>query len=446
MKSLFTLIFILPLLISDLLVGQTVPTSTVCKLNEASNDALTLADLLNTALTNNPETRLTWWNVQRAAAAVGNAKSDYYPQLSFNGNISHTRQFKFLNGPDTTATLYCANLILSFLVVDSGERAANVQAFMMALQAAGWESDWSIQKVMAEVFENAYSAIYAQDTLDALQLSLEDARKMLEVAKNLNAAGLSPISDVYSSKAALAQIEIEVAQQKSTLEIHRARLAVTLGLEADTPLKLVRLDALSIPQKNLSELIVLARSTRQDLMASRARLAESIARRNRTVTQYGPKLTLNGRGGADHAVHDRANSGHYQFTLNLDMPLFTGFAATYQSRMALADIKISETELVQLELSVALEVLTESSRVESSREMLQYAKSNLENAQAAYEATLEKYRAGTERFAEVSIALRQIVSARVRYSEINSRYLIAIANLAYATGTLSSHMEQICIK
>lgn len=447
MKSLFTLFFILPLLISDLLLfGQTVPASPVCRVDAASSDVLTLGDLLNTALTNNPDTQLTWWNAQRAAAAVGSAKSAYYPQLSFNGNVSHSREFKFINGPDVNSTVLSANIILTFLVADSGERAANVQAFMMALQAAGWESDWAIQKVMAEVFENGYSTIYAKDTLEALELSQEDAKKMLDAAKNLNEAGLNPISDVYSSRAALAQIGIEVAQQRSTLEIHRAKLAATLGLEADTPLKLARLDALNVPQKDLSELIVLAKSTRQDLMASRARLAESIARRNKTVTRYGPKLSLNGRGGADHAVHDRASAGHYQITLNLDMPLFTGFEATYQNRMAIADVKISETELVQLELTVALEVLTQSSKVESSCEMLQYAKINLENAQAAYEATLEKYRAGKERIAEVSIALRQIVSARVRYSEINARYLIAIANLAYATGTLSSHMEGICIK
>ncbi len=68
--------------------------------------------------------------------------------------------------------------------------------------------------------------------------------------------------------------------------------------------------------------------------------------------------------------------------------------------------------------------------------MLKFAKENLDNAQAAYDATLEKYNAGKERIAELSIALRQIVNARVRYSDIHSKYLTAIANLAFATGAL----------
>lgn len=444
MKSLF---FLLLIISNVMLFALTEPASPACRWDPTSNNGLTIGDLLNTALTNNPETQLTWWNAQRAAAAVGSAKSSYYPQISLNENVSNSRDFKFRNGPDVTSTVLGANIILEFLVADYGERAANVQAYRMALQAAGWESEWSIQKVMAEVFENGYSTIYAKDTLDALVLSQADAKKMVEAAINLNEAGLSPISDVYSSRASLAQIEIEVAQQKSTLEISQAKLAATLGLEADTPLKLARLDALKVPQKDLFELIALARSTRQDLMAKRARLAETIARQNKTAAQYGPKLSIYGRGGADHAVHDKANAGHYQITLNLDIPLFTGFDATYQNRMAFADVKISENELLQLELAIALEVLTQSSKVESSYEMLQYAKINLDNAQAAYEGSLEKYRAGKERIAEVSIALRQIVTARVRYSEINARYLIAIANLAYATGTLSPYMtEDKCIK
>ncbi|MBA3236721.1 MAG: TolC family protein [Parachlamydiaceae bacterium] len=453
MKSLFNLfsfklLFILPLFISDIqLFGKTLPPSPqVCRVDEASRDVLTLGDLINTALTNNPATQVTWWNAQRAVAAVGSAKSAYYPKISFNGSVTHSRDFQFINGPDANSTILSANVVLEFLVADYGERAANVQAFMMALTAAGWESEWAIQKVMAEVFENGYSTIYAKDTLEALQLSQEDAKKMLDTANHLNQVGLSPISDVYSSKAALAQIEIEVAQQKSTLEIHRAKLAATLGLEADTPLRLARLNALHVPQKDISELIALAKTTRQDLMARRARLAEAIARQKKTAASYGPKLSIYGRGGADHAVRDKTNADHYQIALNLDVPLFTGFDATYQNRMAFANVKISENELLQLELNIALEVLTQSSKVESSREMLYYAKINLENAQAAYEGTLEKYQAGKESIAEVSMTLRQIVSARVRYSEINARYLISIANLAYATGTLSPYMEDKCIK
>jgi outer membrane protein len=332
------------------------------------------------------------------------------------------------------------------LLADFGEREANLQAEALAFLAAGWQSAWSIQKVMAQVFEDGYSTIAAQDTLEALQISLADAKEMLEAANSLNEAGLSPISDVYSSKAALAQIQIEVAEQKATLEIQRAKLATTLGLEADAPLILQPLDALAVPQQGVATLMAMAREQRQDLRAQRARVAEAMARKRKVAAKYNPKLALSASGGAEHAVNDRAASGNYQIALNLQVPLFTGFDAIYQNRMASADLKISEENLHQLQLEIALEVLTQSSRIKAGKEMLLYARDSLDNAEAAYVATLEKYNAGKERIAEVSIALRQIVTARVRYSEINARYLVALANLAFATGTLLPPMEYPCIK
>lgn len=436
MKSLFSKFFLILTLPLLRLSAETCTTQ-----NE-----WTLSQLLDTALKNNPETRVAWWNAQRAAAAVGSAKSAYYPQLALNANVAHGRDFQFTNGPDVNYTILEAEIIMGFLLADFGERAANVEMAMMALLAAGWETEWSIQSVMAQVLENGYSTHLAQDTLDAFQSSLVDAKRMLDIAAKLNQAGLSPISDVYSSKAALSQIQIDVVRQRSQLEIQRAALATTLGFEADTVLKLAPLDGLNVPQRALSDLITLAKYQRQDLMAKRARLAEAIANQKKVNASYNPKISLNARGGGEHAVRDKANGAHYYIGVNLDAPLFTGFDAMYQNRMAFAEVKISSEELYKLELDIALEVFTQSSNVQAAKEMLTFAKDNLENAQAAYNGSLEKYNAGKERIAEVSITLRQLVTARVRYSEINSGYLIAIANLAFATGTLCPYMEAPCSK
>jgi outer membrane protein TolC len=75
--------------------------------------------------------------------------------------------------------------------------------------------------------------------------------------------------------------------------------------------------------------------------------------------------------------------------------------------------------------------------LQAAQEMLPEAELNLTSAQKAYEGVSEKYRAGKERIAEVSIVHRQLVSARLRYSDIKTRLFVATANLAFATGTLA---------
>ncbi len=75
-------------------------------------------------------------------------------------------------------------------------------------------------------------------------------------------------------------------------------------------------------------------------MAKRADVAEAIANKAKVVARYQPKISLNARGGTEKALHDkRANGGHYNVTVNLDVPIFTGFEDLYQKRMAYADIK-----------------------------------------------------------------------------------------------------------
>ena len=76
--------------------------------------------------------------------------------------------------------------------------------------------------------------------------------------------------------------------------------------------------------------------------------------------------------------------------------------------------------------------------LQAAQEMLHDAEDNLANSLKAYEGMLAKYKAGTEGITDVSNAQRQLAAARVRYSDVKTRWLVSIANLAYATGIITS--------
>ena len=176
---------------------------------------LTLSELVDIALENHSSTKQSWWNAKRAAAALGSAKSAYYPSIDLEAFATHGRDFKYINGPDTTYTIVGADLLLSMMLYDFGERSANVTSAKMALLAANWQVDWSIQQVIVGVLENAYTMLHAQEVLLAARISLEEAERMMNAALELNDAGLSPISDVYTARAVFAQMKMELAQQKA---------------------------------------------------------------------------------------------------------------------------------------------------------------------------------------------------------------------------------------
>lgn len=400
---------------------------------------VTLCELVDLALQTHPETRQAWWNAHRASSVLGSAQSAYYPKVDFNANITNGYDYKFINGPDTNYTNVNADLILSMMLYDYGERRAGVNEAKMALIAANWQTNWTLQKIMLRVLENGYALLHAQEVLQAAIISQQDAEKTLQAAQGLNHVGLNSISDVYTSQATLFQMKMEVAEQKALLDIQRGKLAAAIGLTAETPIQLAPLENLPTPQpQQFNQLLALAKCQRADLMVKQARTAGAYARVDKARAAYGPKVSVLGRVGSDHYFHDKAHGAHYQIGLNLDMPLFNGFDTMYQKRIACADVQISLEELAQLELDISLEILTYSRTIEALQEMLCYAKDNLESALKAYEGSLEKYRAGKQRIAEVSNAQFQLAAARVSYSDVKTRWLVTLANLAYATGALGS--------
>lgn len=415
--------------------------------NIALDHPLSLVELVDIALENNPDTRQAWWNAHRAAASVGCAKSAYYPEIGLSANTRHGRDFQFTEGPNVNYTIFGLDLTLSMLLFDFGESSANVRATKMALAAAKWQENWLIQGVMIDVLEQAYSTLHAQEALKASLASLEDAKKMAEIACELNKVGLSPVSDVYISEAGLAQMKIDVVLQKAQLDIQRGRLAASLGLDLETLLEIaeIKLDEkVFLSKQNLASLIQLSSQKRADLMTKRAQVAESKARLDKTKMSSRPKVSISGRAGADHAYKDPASAGHYQIAINIAIPIFQGFDSIYRKRIAYADAQISQEELSRLELDIALEILSHSRTAEATHEMLMYAEDNYKHSLNAYEGTMEKYKAGKESIAEVSNAQRQLASSRLRYSEIKTRWLVSIANLAYSTGSIISHMESSC--
>lgn len=407
---------------------------------------LSLAELIDIALENHPSTKQAWWKANRAASAVGDAKSGYYPNIVFSSRAVNGRDFKFINGPDTSYGIVGADIFVNMLLIDFGERKATVNMAKSALMASNWQLDWSIQKIMVDVLEKAYNTLLDQQVSQAAEISLNEAEKMLNVAKELNRVGLTSITDVYTAQATYSQMKMELAEKKSSLDIQRGKLAASLGLSADTCIQVAAPETPSCqPVENLDVLMAIALDQRADLMAKQARLQEAAYNQLRVKTSYCPKISLNTRGGFNKYLEEnRDRYGQYEIALNLDVPFFNGFKSMYENRKAYADTQISYQELIELQIDITFEVLKHSRSVQAAQEMIPDAEMNLNNSIKAYEGVVEKYKAGKEGITEVSWAQRQLATARVRYSEVKTKLLVSIANLAFATGTLAPYMEAPC--
>lgn len=409
---------------------------------------LSITELLDIALQNNPETQTAWWNAQRAAASVGIAKSAYYPTAYIHGTVAHGRDYKFINGQETTYTTGSGDLILNYLLYDFGERRAATDAAKAALCAANWQSDWTLQKVMYNVIHHTYAFLNAQEQLNSRLSSLHDATISLEAAQELHRVGLKSINDVYALKAAISDMQIAIALQKADVTIAKGKLAASMGLSVDTEILVADLpdpQVTKVVQEGVHNLIAAANQKRSDLMAKRAEVQQKEALRDKVSKSCRPKVGVNADTGYRRYFHDKSNGYNYNVGLYLDIPLFNGFEATYQNRVAYSDLQISETEMANLELEIALEVLTYSSWFAAAQDILQLAHENLQNSFKTFQGVLDKYKAGTQSIFDLTAAQKQLADARLKHGDAKTRWYRSLAQLAYATGSIMPNTEVPCI-
>jgi outer membrane protein len=415
--------------------------------DDLKGTTLSLGQVLDMALKTRPETEVAYWNAQRAADANRLAHKNYYPLVDLEANVTQSRDYKFRKGPETTFLKGEANLLLSYLLLDFGERRAQVQATQAILTSLQWESNWIIQKVLSEVLNQAYEYLESRELLISDMSSLNDANIVLKAAEELNRAGLRSISDVYTSQANLTEMQLKIAEQEAERDIAQSKLALSIGLQAQDDIQMENMPnplESHTRDQELDSLLVLAQGRRADLESKRAQVDEKIALYNQVRSLDKPRVTFDARGGIKHYSEDRAKGYNYAVALTFEVPIFRAFESTYQRKIACDQIKITEAEKNQLEWDIAFEVMTSYRQFKAAQEIWGYSLNHLHYSLKAYESVLEKYRAGTETIFDLTQAQEKLAEARSKVSVAKMRWYRSMAKLAYATGTFMPFVESSC--
>src|SRR6185437_5723303 len=106
---------------------------------------LTLVEIVDIGLRNNPGTRLAWANAQAAAATYGSSRGERLPTV--DGNVTATR-LKTVASQGRTAveqSVLTPSASLSYLLFDFGGRSGRVESSRQQLLAAGFTHNASIQ-------------------------------------------------------------------------------------------------------------------------------------------------------------------------------------------------------------------------------------------------------------------------------------------------------------
>jgi TolC family type I secretion outer membrane protein len=411
---------------------------------------LTLAELIDIGLRNNPATRQAWENTLVARAQEKQAASKLYPQLSLSQKITREKQVSSLGINSIDDLHYGPSIKLTYLLLDFGGRSASIEETVQGILAADSQYNQAIQDLLLDVESSYYGLYSAQSGLEAAEDDVKNALADFDAAQNRFDAGLVTKLDVLQAKSNYDDALYSLENAKGQVKSAEANLAQAIGIAADTKFEIAiptKPIPTNIDEGDASRLIEEAIEKRPDIAALRADLKAKQAAIKAATSDLLPALNLGGTAGkaaykyyegADKTESDREYSAY----LSVDWNIFDGFYNLNKRRQAKTEADIALEKLVQAEINLSADVWTRYYDFNTAVRKLAYSETYFDSTRTSYELALESYNAGLKDILDLLSAQSKLSQARSRLIQSKQDVFVALAQLAHATGSLDKDKEK----
>jgi outer membrane protein len=400
---------------------------------------LSLGDVVDLALRNNPSTRVSWAQARAAASLFGSARGAYYPTIDGTATISRIQSPATGTRPAGKRTEYGPSLALNYLLLDFGGRSGSIERARQSLFAANLEHNATLQNTVlgAQVAYFTYMAISA--LLNAERSAVAQAQTSLTAAERRNTVGLATIADVLQARTALSQERLNLETIEGSLQAARGSLASVLGLPANLPFDLEPL-AKEIPvgiiTQSVDSVINDALRNRPDLAAARAQAAAASALVRVARAAPLPSLLFGTNAARTYSSPQVFAGPSYNLSLGLAIPIFSGFSHQYNiaAARALADAATASAD--QTRQDVITQVYVSYYSLQTAQQRVTTADDLLTSAQQSVQVAEGRYREGVGSILDLLTAQTALANARAQQVQSRWQWYTSLSQLARDAGVL----------
>jgi outer membrane protein len=430
-----------------------------------------LAELIDIAERNNPETRVAWERARQAAAAVGLSESAYYPFLVASAAAGYDRAFipfptldvnakKLITKPSlndvritgggsliTEAQAYRAELNAKWLLLDFGERSAVVASAKEQLMMANVGFNATHQKIVFQVTDRFYQLGTARQKVLVSRSALEASQTVEQAVQARIDNGLATKPELLQAQQQTAQSAFDVEATTGAESDARVALVESIGLLPTVPLHVADLgQKLTSDQtgRSVDDLIETALSQRPDLVAKLANVRAKQDEIKKVRAEYYPKVAIDAHVSQtelDVSIAGSKYFGDIQPTwgafLTVTVPVFDGFARRHKMEMAETELRGAEDELAGARDSAVREVWKAYTDFKTALRKQDSATKLVTASQNAFDAVLESYKNGLSTYPEIVSAQRNLTSARSVSHDTQAAIFTSATALALSTGDLA---------
>lgn len=402
---------------------------------------LTLADIVELGLRNNPTTRLAWANAQSAASAYGSARGERLPTIDADVSASRIKTVASAGRVSVEQSVLAPSVTLNYLLFDFGGRGGRIEGARQELLAAGFSHNAAVQDVVLQIQVAYFQYLATRALVDARRTTMKEAQTNLIAAEERRRVGVATVADVLQARTAASQAQLDLQTTEGDLQTTRGALALALGLPANLPYD-VDSSAATVPVATIADsvdaLIERAVAGRPDLEAARSQAEAARARIGEARSALLPSLNLSATGGRTYAntIPNGANS--YNLALGLSIPLFSGFSRQYDRRGAEFEATAAAAQAESLRQQVVFQVFSAYHALQTATRRVRTAADLLASAEQSNEVALGRYRAGVGSVLDLLAAQSALASARAQQVEARLTWSVSLAQLAHDAGVLDN--------
>jgi outer membrane protein len=407
-------------------------------------ESLNLERCVEIALKMHPNIIAASSTVNASESRIGQAESNYYPQVNWSSSYSRIKSAYSSSGSSSgtsTGTLgrtnesfdqYSAGLNISQTIYDFGKTPTQVKIQKYNFDSSRSDLQTTSDQVIYNVKQKYYGVLQAKRNKDVSVESVKQFEQHLEQAKGFFTVGTKPKFDVTKAEVDLGNARLILIRAENTLRLGTANLNNAMGVP-DAPEYMLEdnllfrkydmtfEDALSKASQNRPDL--------QSIVAKKqaAEQAIELARKG-----YYPALTGNA---AYNWTGDKFPLEHgWNVGATLSFPLFSGYLTKYQVEEAKANLNVLTANEESVRQTVFLEVQQAYLNLRDAEERVPVAELTVKQAEENFELASGRYTAGVGNPIEVTDAEVSLITAKTSYIQALYDYKVAQASLEKAMG------------
>lgn len=384
----------------------------------APQGPISLLDAIRLGRSQGVDAAIAQLDARAAESRVGQRRADLLPTI--NGSASYTRQTLNLDefglplagGVTDPFDIYRLQLRASQTVFDASA-IARLRAARDAAVAAGLDAR-AVGELAGATAGVAYlRTLSAEETVHAREADSTIAAQLLDQARQLVSAGVSPAIDATRSEVSFAAVRTQLEVARNSADRARLDLLRALDLPSSTRLELadsLGTGAVDVPT-DPDEAAAFAREHRSELMAERARTQAARRSLGAVRAEYLPSLGLSGAY-QQSGRHTGTLAGSYNVQLQVSVPILDGFRR--QNRVKEQSLQLDVQQIRERDLVNQVETEARQSVLDlaSARQQVAIAGERLRLAEQELAQAQQRFQAGVAGSVETTNAQSSVISAR----------------------------------